>query len=98
MSHFVIQLEDVSHYTLVMSCQSSSYTAWNKCLIMSFYVLSEMKPDSSFTAHVITCDSYTVLDSLDIKMYKLWLKLPPNIRQMEDKGEFKSATKRHFGL
>ena len=29
---------------------------------------------------------------------KLWLKFPPNIRQMEDKGEFKSVTKRHFGL
>ena len=29
---------------------------------------------------------------------KLWLKLLPNIRQMEDKGEFKSATKRYFGL
>ena len=29
---------------------------------------------------------------------KLWLKLPPNIRQMEEKEEFKKATKKHFGL
>ena len=29
---------------------------------------------------------------------KLWLKLPPNIRQMEEKEEFKKATKKHFGF
>ena len=29
---------------------------------------------------------------------KLWLKLPPNIRKMEGKEEFKLATKKHFGL
>ena len=29
---------------------------------------------------------------------KLWLKLPPNVRQMEEKEEFKKATKKHFGL
>ena len=28
----------------------------------------------------------------------MWLKLPPNIRQMEEKEEFKKATKKHFGL
>ena len=29
---------------------------------------------------------------------RLWLKLPPNIRHMECKEEFKTATKKHFGL
>ena len=29
---------------------------------------------------------------------KLWPKLPPNIRKMEGKEEFKLATKKHFGL
>ena len=29
---------------------------------------------------------------------KLWLKIPPNIRQLENMTEFKTAIKRHFGL
>ena len=54
------------------------------------------KSDMGFMMLIIQED--VTLLTIWSEVQKLWLKLPPSVRQIDEKGEFKSGTKKYFGV